>query len=137
MYFIYQHIENVMQSLDVERYSYESLFVNVSPKELLEIQGSNDFYFLVGIEYHLGEKERGFALISAENTIIELDSDSNLENAIHTDHFNGRITISLKPFGYISGEGNHQKTLTGKCTLNFLRVTPITLYSNENSRKQN
>jgi hypothetical protein len=136
--FIKDHMNNVMAFLGVELYFYDSVFVTVSPNEVFEIDAFNDFYFLAGIEYHLNEDHRGFTLIEAENTIVEIGSDSNIQTAIYTEHFTGRISISLKPYGDLSGDvDNMESILTGKCTLNFLRVTPTSLFDDENPRKQN
>jgi len=122
--FYYRHIENVMQSLGIDQYVYEAVFINASLNQSIEIYAYNEFYFLVGVEYHLEEKQRGFTLILGENDILELDSDASIKNAIHTEHFTGKISISLSPYGNISGDGNLQNPLNGKCVLNFIRVTP-------------
>jgi hypothetical protein len=79
------------------------------------------------VDYNSDSKQRGFTLISAENCILELESEANMNTAIHTEHFSGHITISLKPYGHISGEGEPKNPLDGRCTLNFLRVKPISI----------
>ena len=124
MDFIYRHIESIMTFLGVEHYFYEAVSIHVNPNHPAEIEAHGEFYFLVGMGYVSLRRLRGFVLISAENTIAELDSEANVANGIHTDHFTGQISISLKPYGYLSGRGNLQGTLDGKCALNFIRVIP-------------
>jgi hypothetical protein len=114
-----------MDFMGVDRYFYESVFVTITPNEPIEIDAFNEFYFLLGWKYLFESKQRGFTLISAENCILELESEANMNTAVHTEHFSGNITISLKPYGHISGEGDLKNPLNGRCTLNFLRVKPI------------
>ncbi|MCL2682238.1 MAG: hypothetical protein FWE63_01975 [Bacteroidales bacterium] len=137
MNFTYQHIGNIMAFMGVDLYFYQSVFLTVSPDEPLEIDAYNEFYFLAGVEHHLSGNQRGFALISAENDLIELDSASNIQTANYTEHFTGKVSISLKPYGQCSGKGNLNSPLTGQCTLNFFRVTPASFFDHENPRKQN
>jgi hypothetical protein len=125
-----------MKLMNVEHYVYESVFVTISQDHPIEIDAHNEFYFLQGWKYLFDGNRRGFTLISAENCILELESEANMNTAIHTEHFSGKISISINPFGYISGDGDPQNAINGKCTLNFLRVTP-TAQSNENIRNQN
>ena len=124
-----------MQFMDIERYFYESVFVTITQDHPAEIEAYNEYYFLLGWKYIFDGNRRGFTLISAENCILELESEANMNTAVHTEHFNGKITVSLKPYGHLSGEGDPKTSLNGRCTLNFLRVTPTTLPSNENTRK--
>jgi len=121
-----KHIDNTMKFMDIEKYSYQSVFVTISEQHPIEIDAHNEFYFLNGWKYLFEGNRRGFTLISAENCILELESEANMNTAVHTEHFSGKISISLKSFGHISGEGDLKGQINGRCTLNFLRVTPTT-----------
>jgi hypothetical protein len=113
-----------MKFMNVENYVYESVFVTISENTPIEIDAHNEFYFLNGWKYIFDGNRRGFTLISAENCILELESEANMNTAVHTEHFSGKISITLKSFGYISGDGDIGCSISGRCTLNFLRVIP-------------
>ena len=120
-----------MKFMDIEKYSYESVFVTINQDHPIEIDAHNEFYFLNGWKYIFDGNRRGFTLISAENCILELESEANMNTAVHTEHFSGKISISLKSFGHISGDGDKDCSISGRCTLNFIRVIPKAK-SNEN-----